>query len=359
MSKVLLFTDIHVHTHKQSSERLNDCLKVLDWVLRTAVEQKVNHVLFLGDLFHDKQKIDVFTYQKTFEIFEKHMGDNPPFKVYLVLGNHDLWHLSKWDISSVIPFGSINGITVIDRPCTLNLDGSQVSFLPYTNTPIDDIKNLLKSNNNILCAHLAIDGAVLNVRAGTKAEVSVEHDDDLIKVGPEILKGWNNVFLGHYHSYQQIDKHIEYIGSPLQLSFGEAFTHKHVLIFDLETKEKQYIRNTFSPQHFIISEKDLDKYELNGNFIKVMVDDLSESDVMEIRSEIMSKNKPGSLEIRQVEREVDEKIVEESKAILLKKSEMLEKWVETLNEAKLLGDLDKQKLLSIGQSICSNCQIIS
>ena len=98
MSQFLLFSDIHIHNHKRSTDRLNDCIECLEWVFKTAIDKGIKHVLFLGDLFHDRQKIDVLTYQKAFEVFERYLGNEggpaakPPFELWLLLGNHDLWH---------------------------------------------------------------------------------------------------------------------------------------------------------------------------------------------------------------------------------------------------------------------------
>ena len=61
MGKVLLFSDIHIHPHKRRQDRLEDCLSVLDWVFSVAKDKGVKSVLFGGDLFHDRQKIDVYT----------------------------------------------------------------------------------------------------------------------------------------------------------------------------------------------------------------------------------------------------------------------------------------------------------
>jgi len=69
--KFLLFSDIHVHPHKKSQDRLRDCLKVLDWVFETAIKKTVDFVLFGGDLLHDRQKIDTLTYVETYKILEK------------------------------------------------------------------------------------------------------------------------------------------------------------------------------------------------------------------------------------------------------------------------------------------------
>ncbi len=367
MSKVLIFSDLHVHAHKRSSERLQDCLDTLDWVFKTAIDRGIEDVLFLGDLFHDRQKIDVLTYQRTFEIFEKYLvgmakpvdeyerinEDKPPFNLYLLLGNHDLWHLNKWDVSSVNPFRALNGVTVIDKPSTLSIGGELISFMPFTHDPIKDLKEIDKKHSNILCGHIALHNAKLNVMHGVRSQVSIEHDGDMTLVDASIFKDWDQVFLGHYHAEQQVSANVEYIGSPLQLSFGEAFQHKHILIYDLETKEKEYIRNKFSPQHFIIHEKDKDKYPLKGNFIRLEVDDITESYIVQMRNELVEEKKVGTLEITQVEKESEELFIEDAKAILLKEDEMLEKYVEQVE--KTIGlDLDKQKLLKIGRMICES-----
>jgi DNA repair exonuclease SbcCD nuclease subunit len=192
MSKLLIFSDLHCHPHKRSTERLNDCIKCLDWVFKTAVDRNIKNILFLGDLFHDRQKIDVLTYQKTFEVFERYLTSNEdiPFEVWLLLGNHDLWHLKKWDISSVNPLRTLPGVHVIDKTCTLLIDGVPISFLPYTDDPTGGVKYLLGDRKKywpvdaekILCGHVAIDGAIWNVMHNTFSEVSVEHDGDMMKV---------------------------------------------------------------------------------------------------------------------------------------------------------------------------------
>jgi DNA repair exonuclease SbcCD nuclease subunit len=78
MSKALIFSDLHLHSHKESVGRLNDCLKVLDWIFNEASKHNVEHILFLGDLFHERSKIDVLNYLRTFETFMRHMLENDP-----------------------------------------------------------------------------------------------------------------------------------------------------------------------------------------------------------------------------------------------------------------------------------------
>lgn len=356
--KILIFSDIHIHSHKKSVERLEDCLKALDWVFNTAKENDIKDIIFLGDLFHDRQKIDVLTYQKTFEVFEKHLLESN-YNLYLLLGNHDLWHSQKWDVSSVNPLRNMPGVSVIDKPCVKKISDKYLfGFLPYTHDPIKDLKKVekewkekCKDNNlnpiKIIGGHIAVDGALWNVKYKTKSEVSIEHDGDMIKVGPKIFNNWDQVFLGHYHAEQKISENVEYIGSPLQLSFGEAFQKKHILIYDLENNESNYIENKFSPKHYIIYEDELEKYDLENNFVRLEVKDISSSSMSEIRNELVENKKVATMEIKQSVLKEDHNIADAT-SILQKEDEMLEKYVDQVKP-----DLDKKILISIGKTICN------
>lgn len=356
--KILIFSDIHIHPHKKSAERLDHCLEALDWVFSTARKKKIRNVVFLGDLFHDRQKIDVLTYQRTFEIFEKHLSKDD-LNVHLLLGNHDLWHYQKADVSSVNPFRSLKGITVVATPCVKKIsdddDSFFFAFLPYTHNPIEDLKKVEKEwqskvspeQTKVLGGHISVDGAVWNSRYNTMSDVVIEHDGDMIRVGPEIFENWDQVFLGHYHAEQNLNDKVEYVGSPLQLSFGEAFQKKHIIVFDTETEQKEYIENEFSPRHYILNEDQLDKHDLKGHFVRLEVEDISGRQMGEIRQQLVEEAKVSTLEIKQIPKKEDHVVID-AKSILFKEEEMLEKYVDQAN----VDDLDKPTLIKIGTEIC-------
>jgi DNA repair exonuclease SbcCD nuclease subunit len=355
--KLLITADVHVHKHKKSDDRLQNCLQVLTWIFEQAQARGVNAVVVAGDLFHERQKLDVETYQLAFKIFQKYCGEQG-MKAYLLMGNHDMYHKSQWDISSIVPLGAIPNVTVVNEPCTLNIGKHPISFLPYTENPIGDLRELSnKSDYQILFGHLAVDGAILNSISHSIADVPVEHDGDMVKLGVDLFKGWDQVFLGHYHCEQRLNPHVEYVGSPLQLSFGEAFTQKHVVVYDLETHEKEYVVNDFSPKHLIVKEKDLDKHVLKGNFVRLMVNDLSTTDIVDVRNKLMEEQQVGTIEVEQIPERANEKErVEDARAILFKKEEMISQYVELLEKEEKLDGLDKARLIEIGTRILEGKQ---
>ena len=354
MSKVLIFADIHINAHKKSYERLNDCLCVLEWVFATAKKHKIENIIFAGDLFQDRQKIDVITYSKTFDILLKSCtGD---FNLYLLLGNNDLWYHDKWDVSSVLPFSALPSVKVIAKPSTEIIDEIPVYFLPYTHDPINHLKQLLASTSDkhlkTLVGHLACHGATLNSLYNTYSDVIIEHDGEMVQVGEEVFEGWDKVWLGHYHCPQKIGKNIEYIGSPLQLTFGEAFQDKHLIIYDLNNADATYIENTFSPKHIISTEEDIFKHDIGNNFIRINATITSKTELIDFKKNI-EKKLPSTLEILPYQKKDEQKqIVDKAKELLQKEDDMLENYVKITDT----GDLDKKLLMNVVKKIIEEAQ---
>lgn len=358
MSRILLWSDAHIHMHKNMSSRLDDGLKVLDWIFNTAIKENIEVLVFAGDLFQDRHKIHTISYEKTFNLIRKFMEDNPNIKQYFLVGNHDMWFNDKWDVSSISPLEAIKNVTVINRPCTKQIfPGFDLDFLPYTKNPLEDIKHYFKNKSKVLVSHISIDGAQLNGMHNTKAEVSVEFEGDMTKVSIDNFCGWEKVWLGHYHTPQKLNDVVEYIGSPYELNFGEAHQQKHIIIFDTNDFKCKYIPNNFSPKHLIISEKNIDKFNLQNNFIQIIVDDISSANIIDVRKKIINENKIASLEFKEkkiIKKESDQLNAQEK--FDFANGEILEKYMFSVSDI----NLDKDKLLLIGKSLINdvNCEII-
>jgi DNA repair exonuclease SbcCD nuclease subunit len=347
MGKVLIFSDIHIFPHKRKNERLEDCLGVLKWVFTVAKNNNIKNILFGGDFFHDRQKIEIYTYQKTFEILRDELK-NSGINLFLLLGNHDLWFNENTSVSSVLPLSALPGIRVIRSTERIMIEGNNWDFIPFTHNPIESLKELSEKEGEpeYSLGHLAVDGAILH--GSQYSDVAVEHDGEMVKVSPSIFSSYKRTFLGHYHAEQRVNKTVEYIGSPLELSFGEAFQTKHIIIFDGLKNEAEYVVNEFSPKHLIVDSKKYKEFDLNKNFIQIKVEDTSAADIISMKKEILENNKPYSLEIKQRKKEIEKHTIQNAKSILFKGNEMLEKYVEEVGS----NNLDKEILISIGKEIC-------
>lgn len=144
MSKFLIFTDIHLHLHKKSEDRLHDCLDCLSWVFETAKKHNIKNILFGGDFFHDRSKIDSLVLHETFAILKKYLDGS--INLYVLLGNHDLWYFEKTSISSASTLSAFPNVYIIDKPEHIVIDGINWHFIPFTHNPMGDIENLEKYN---------------------------------------------------------------------------------------------------------------------------------------------------------------------------------------------------------------------
>lgn len=345
MPKFLLFSDIHVHPHKKSQDRLQDCLECLDWVFQTAKDHKVDAILFGGDLLHDRQKIDTLTYHKVYSILEKYQ--NECYKTYLLVGNHDMWFANSWSVSSVVPFRALKNFSVIEKTDVKDIAGVNWHFIPYTHDPVTELHVLApKITNSYLLAHLAVDGAKLN-SSGSVADVIIEHDGDMVKIERNLFSAYRRAFFGHYHSHQKLTDTVEYIGSPLQLSFGEAGDEKYVIILDSSNDSLQYIKNDFSPKHFYIKQSEIDNYskaELQKGFVCILSDDTDD-----IKKDMAKVEELGvaSVQVKKQSKKQDEHAILDAKQLLIDENKLLERYVEQVQNV----ELDKKKLLEIGYQV--------
>lgn len=348
--QILIFSDIHLHSHKNSLQRLQDCLDVLRWAFQTARTRGIKDVLFLGDLFHDRQKIQIIAYHSAFEIFKEY----PDLNIRLLLGNHDLWFYDKWDINSVIPLGALPNVEVLEKPCTREVCGLNIDFLPFTHDPIPVIADSFKEKSDVLCGHVALDDATLNALYNTKSEVSVENEKDVVRVDKEVFRGWKRVFLGHYHCAQKLDW-IEYVGSPLELSFNEAFQPKHLVLLDPETLKCEYVENTFSPRHLIIRYDEINSNNLQNNFVQIQVENIESSDIIDMRKSIVENSQVQSLEFKELKtRDIKDDHSDLQSKFDIANGDVLERYIAAVG----VGELQYNKTLLIGKTICHETQIL-
>jgi DNA repair exonuclease SbcCD nuclease subunit len=357
MAKALVVSDLHIHSHKDSVDRLEHCLRVLRWVFDEADHWGCSYILFLGDLFHERTKIDVLNYLRTFEVFmEYFIARRSPKQMYLLIGNHDMYHKERWDVNSVKPLSAISNIHIVDEPKTINIGGVDIDFCPHTLNPINDLENLKKGRGSkdlrLLLGHLAVHGATLNKLYGTRADVIVEHDTEMVAINPELFDDWKLTLLGHYHAAQKLNDKVEYVGSPLQLSFGEAFQEKHLMVLDLDTLDRVYVPNEFSPRHYIISPGEEDAYNLDSHFVRMVIDDMGAKGLLELRNKITQKYNVASFDFKVSDKRPDQDIemVEEAKILMDNHEQIMTSFVE--NAILPDGIKDRKRLLEKGLGIC-------
>ena len=132
--KILAFSDIHCHNYPQFATRLEsglnsrlvDCLNCIKQVETICKEREIKHVVFAGDMFKSRAKIDVDVFTETWHRFE---SLSEFAEVKFLVGNHDQF-TRIGDINCLEPFRNLG--QVIAYPKTLRIGDYPCYGIPYT-----------------------------------------------------------------------------------------------------------------------------------------------------------------------------------------------------------------------------------
>lgn len=258
--KMLLTADNHI----KQGLYLTVGLDYLDYIYEYCKKHEISSIVFLGDLLDKSNKIhnDVFIpLFKKIEFFH----DNG-IEMWFILGNHDI--TSTLTNSSILEtferFGHL-----VSSPETFTFGNTIINMVPYTK---DD--NLVPTvNADYLFTHLSIcefdfgNNHIAN---------SAEHQ----AFNVNMFSNYKKVFTGHFHKRQQ-KYNIEYIGSPYQLTFGDAGDlNRGFVVFDTDSGEEDFVRYTFAPK-FVkysydellenVKNNKLKKEDFQNNLVKIIV----------------------------------------------------------------------------------------
>lgn len=272
MIKLLHFADAHIDManygrHDPESGlplRVMDFLKSLDEIVHTAIEEKVDLVIFAGDAYKDRSPAPTFQREWDQRIMRLSAAGIPTL---LLTGNHDI-SPSTGRAHALQEFDSLSvpHVRVLSKPAFLkpdDLEGLPVQILavPWVsrsgmmaNLDLNTIElkeiydqlgeRLSELVSNwldeadpnlpiILVAHASVEGA----QYGNERMVMLGRD---LVLPPALVKDerLDYVALGHIHKPQNLNENahppVIYPGSIERVDFGEANDEKFFIIAEIE-----------------------------------------------------------------------------------------------------------------------------
>lgn len=298
--RILHFADAHIDIASQRRRdpetglpfRVLDFLKALDSIVDTAINEKVDLVLFAGDAYKDRTPVP--TYQREWGRRIMRLSQNR-IPTLLLVGNHDL-PPAKERANALQEFDTLEVpyIKVLSRPCFLGPDDLnglplQVIALPWisrsgrmalqtengesseeayekleelsTGLVTQWIENADPSIPLILTAHGMVQGAMLG------SERTISLGSDLVFPGSLVKHpGLAYTALGHVHKYQDLNAGnqppVIYAGSIERVDFGEINDEKGFVIATVEPgKPTRIERRVLKGRKFIDRQVQLDSAE--------------------------------------------------------------------------------------------------
>ena len=268
--KFIHFADLHLGYENYSltdektglSTRLLGFLKCFDFLVKTALKEKVDFVFFTGDACKTREPAPI--YVREFAKRIKKLADNN-IKVIMIVGNHDIPNTQgKADTLELFPTLKIKNVWVFSEIGLHTIDNVQVLVVPwiFKNTlltetdlkkPIDKqikifsqklnqkVSDLLEKADSkkplFLLAHYSTSGVVYS--SGIEAVPSIEPQLSLSLLSDKKI---TYSALGHIHKFQVLNDTPPVImpGSIERIDFGEEKEEKGFILGEVKGKKVKW-----------------------------------------------------------------------------------------------------------------------
>jgi DNA repair exonuclease SbcCD nuclease subunit len=273
--KTAIITDQHFGARNDSIHFLDYYEKFYrDVFFPTLKSNSINTVLILGDTFDRRKYVNFYTLKRAKQMFFDVLYEKN-IQVYMLAGNHDTYFKNTNKVNSIdLLLQEYDNITVIDSPQTIHLNYGEVAhdvcMIPWICADNYDrtMEEIKVTSAQICMGHLEIQG--FQMYRGISSEEGYSRS---------IFKKFDMVFSGHYHHRHHQDN-IHYLGNPYELFWSDYNDTRGFHLFDLNTRELEFIENPNVMFHKVyyddkkdsiteINNIDLSKY--TGTYVKVVV----------------------------------------------------------------------------------------
>jgi DNA repair exonuclease SbcCD nuclease subunit len=192
-----------------------------------------------GDILHGKSIIYALAQDIMLEFFNNY---GKTINFYVIDGNHDLSGKGQDVVSALKSIQSTPGVNWIPHDKTLRLDNDDILFIPYSY----NVPQIVKENKaRVLISHFGLSEGIFNSGMSIISDISMSN----------LIGKYELVLLGHYHKPQEIirdDISLYYVGSLIQLDWGEKGEEKRFLIVDTDTLQVDSIPISHYRKHIEI-----------------------------------------------------------------------------------------------------------
>ena len=234
------------------------------------IENDIKAIFQMGDLF-DRRKFINFNslYLSRKYFFEK--CERLGIKLHTLIGNHDVAYKNTLEVNSPsLLLNEYSNIEIYEEFDTVDFDGVSIDVVPWIcDDNVDDIFNRMKESKAQICfGHFEIAGFEMD--RGNVCESGIDKQS---------LSKYDVVLTGHFH-HKSTDGNITYVGTPYEMTWADWNDPKGFHIFDTETREMNFVKNSFSMFHKITYDdgkttfedwKEYDFSKLKECYVKVVV----------------------------------------------------------------------------------------
>ena len=272
MSKVFILSDTHLGARSNSTEWMDIMDEAhFDFIIPTIKKlfKKGDTIVNCGDVFDNRTSVNVRSLDLGIKIYEE-LGKIGP--VHIIAGNHDIYYKSNTEISSLDSLKYIPNVTIHKEVTTMVHDNHKFLMMPWRKDVITEGETLINYQENEQPEYAFMHGTFSLTSYNKFVKI-----DDGEGANPKSADGYKRVYSGHIH-WSQRKGNINIVGTPYQITRGDASNTKGIFVLDLETDEDIFYENTISPKflQFTIDKIDKDQlmeiHELSkNNFVDINI----------------------------------------------------------------------------------------
>jgi hypothetical protein len=161
------FSDIHFGNKNNSKQHNKDCDEFVDWFIANTKDCET--CIFLGDWHHHRAGVNVSTLNYSVNNVRK-LSENFE-KVYMIMGNHDLYYREKRELNSLPYAGLFHNVTLVEDI----LVQDDVALVPWLVG--DEWKQIHKVKSRYMFGHFELPHFKMNamVEMPDHGGINVEH----------------------------------------------------------------------------------------------------------------------------------------------------------------------------------------
>jgi len=322
--RIILTADIHLGI----PNRFEDSLWALRAIERYGIENEIQQVIILGDLFHDRVNLNIEVLSRTHDFFL-----NTPLIWTVFCGNHDLFLRNSWSINPLKPFKHL--LTVIEDIKLIKIGDQRFWVIPFIHHEAVFMKVLKRiedtkyQKGDILLTHIGVNNATLNECFLVKNWNFVEFTNSK----------FDRVYTGHFHCHQQVGDNVWYPGSPIPFDFTEGVVEHGFFVFETKQRKHEFVPifdlnyvfdDVTQPPDFLTITDDMIQNDLNINNNKIRVHlsrEYSYSDRMRIKNKLIER---GAISVNWMKTKAPDIVLQDSQSTIQNKDpyQFFRQWVE-------------------------------
>ena len=275
--KIAILGDSHFGARGDSPHFHKHFKKFYDEVFFPYLEQNgIEYVIQLGDVFDRRKFVNYQTLKHCREYFFDPLNQ-PKFKSWLLVGNHDTYYKNTNDVNSLdLLLNQFTNINQVQIPMEYGFNGTSILMVPWIcqENEAEVLKAMEMSTAQICIGHFEISG--FEMHKGAICDTGLDKG---------IFDKFDMVISGHFHTRSKRGN-IVYTGTPYQMTWSDFEDAKGFHILDTSTRELEFVPNPNVMFHKIWYD------DLNKSMSDVIVDDYAQYKDTIVKVIIKNKTNP-------------------------------------------------------------------